>query len=421
MLARDMGNMDSYYNLAMLYLGWMNPEFGNALTKRNIKRNSEHGPSRKDLRNVVTYLDRASKMGHYQAKYRLAKIYAHGISLEGKSDVTESDVAVQNSCPKALKLYRELTNSGTTISRRMRVAYKQYIAADYESSLRNYLAAAETGSMDAQVNAAFLLEQEHCLGMSTSQCLKASLRMWKAAAQQGNEEACLRVGDFYYYNRFDDDEVMKRANIYSVTTFPYIRYLLYPEDLLRLIKESIIKGIKNFFRKRGSDSIESYAIERNEICSSNVDFSGVCPIPQVTPVKYEGIDKKRLALAAKYYQKAAEEHSSERANFNLGFMHEWGLGLTQDFPLAKRHYDLAMAGKSGDGFVAVQIALTCMNAHESAVRLGLSLKKWWNPQRPSTVSAVVISHVLSWESITILALALVLKKLMFQLRSRMHY
>ncbi len=37
---------------------------------------------------------------------------------------------------------------------------------------------------------------------------------------------------------------------------------------------------------------------------------------------------EHMAIAAQYYRKAAEEHNFARANFNLGFMHEWGLGLS---------------------------------------------------------------------------------------------
>jgi hypothetical protein len=76
-------------------------------------------------------------------------------------------------------------------------------------------------------------------------------------------------------------------------------------------------------------------------------------------------------LAAQYYRKAADAQSG-RANFNLGFMYEWGLGLDQDFPLAKRHYDLA-ATHHPQAELAVSIALWFMHLHEKF--LGLS-KKW---------------------------------------------
>ena len=53
-------------------------------------------------------------------------------------------------------------------------------------------------------------------------------------------------------------------------------------------------------------------------------------------------------------------------------MHEWGLGLTQDFPLAKRHYDLA--GKDNAN-MAPAIALFAMNIHQQAVKLTMYVKQ----------------------------------------------
>lgn len=79
---------------------------------------------------------------------------------------------------------------------------------------------------------------------------------------------------------------------------------------------------------------------------------------------------EHMAIAAQYYRKAAEEHNSARANFNLGFMHEWGLGLSQDFPLAKRHNDLAGRDNSNK---AAAIALYAMNIHQKAIKFAMYL------------------------------------------------
>jgi SEL1 protein len=38
----------------------------------------------------------------------------------------------------------------------------------------------------------------------------------------------------------------------------------------------------------------------------------------------------------------ASEMRNPQAYFNLGFMHQFGLGLPQDFHLAKRFYDMTM-------------------------------------------------------------------------------
>ncbi|KAI0753061.1 HCP-like protein [Daedaleopsis nitida] len=49
----------------------------------------------------------------------------------------------------------------------------------------------------------------------------------------------------------------------------------------------------------------------------------------------------RWEKAAGYYQSAADTQLSALAMWNLGWMYENGVGVPQDFHLAKRHYDLA--------------------------------------------------------------------------------
>ena len=87
-----------------------------------------------------------------------------------------------------------------------------------------------------------------------------------------------------------------------------------------------------------------------------------------------------LALAARYYQSAVDIHESSRANFNLGYMHEWGIGLIQDFPLAKRHYDLAASSNTNEAGFAVQSALTALFVHEQFVKLHLIWNDWVRPR-----------------------------------------
>jgi SEL1 protein len=86
-----------------------------------------------------------------------------------------------------------------------------------------------------------------------------------------------------------------------------------------------------------------------------------------------------LAMAAHYYQLAADRTGTARAHFNLGFMYEWGLGLKQDFPLAKRQYDLAVSslGYSQEADIPVSLALIALSIHEYFVKLKLSWDKYW--------------------------------------------
>ncbi|KAI0062446.1 HCP-like protein [Artomyces pyxidatus] len=50
----------------------------------------------------------------------------------------------------------------------------------------------------------------------------------------------------------------------------------------------------------------------------------------------------RYEKAAGYYQSAADTQVSALAMWNLGWMYENGIGVNQDFHLAKRHYDVAL-------------------------------------------------------------------------------
>ena len=174
-------------------------------------------------------------------------------------------------------------------------------------------------------------------------------------------------------------------------------------------------------------------------------------------------DQDHMALAARYYRMAAEEHDSARANFNLGFMHEFGLGLKQDFPLAKRHYDLCAASRHGEAELAVQVALFAMGWHQQVVRWRLAWDEWrelgtissdssplgkaqafifrsWDKLRgkkaasdgtnrtklsksgrtdarkrsitPRSFHDIMISHLLSWETVVILLLTIFIARLL---------
>ena len=438
-LARDMGNMDASYNLAMMRLGWMD-EIGARASQRQYKdvgtinnakkgiftpsrhARDKHGLTADDFKFALNEFNRASGRGHLQAKHRLGMLYAKGakivdkdileiVGIENEHKVTA--VAVPQNCPVALAFYKVVAENGLSMTRRIRAAYKQYVAGDYVSSLRNYLAAAESGNVVAQINAAFLLERGTCLGLSAADCTSAAVRMWRAAARQGDVEACLRVGDFYYYGRllgagtesggskrrksksddgsaepsFDSDKSHSRLPGseykigYAIGPYPWIRYVLYPEDLFFLLRKKTVAGVRLLLGKKKSKG------GRSQTCPSGLQGSdGTCSAPDdpYDPSmpwlsklsKEDGQDQDQMALAARYYRMAAEEHDSARANFNLGFMHEWGLGLKQDFPLAKRHYDLCGASRHGEAELAVQVALLAMDWHQQVVRWRLAWDEW---------------------------------------------
>jgi SEL1 protein len=404
-LAKEMGNTDALYNLAMMWLGWKThfkkvqdlQEDGVSIQDhvlpgmksktpatyalhvsqfQDLGRDTYYkGPLQSDMADATKLLTLAANKGHIQAKHRLAMMFSQGIAIQ--TAALKYD-AVKKDCSKAKGLYQWIVENGSpTRSKRLRKAYQDYIAGDWEASLRNYLAAAETGSSVGQVNAAFLLERGTCLGLTAADCAKASVRLWKAAAARGHAEACLRVGDFYYYGRL-------RGKTLPVGPFGWVQYLLYPEEYMPALFQK--RGHELLVFEKASHQLllllESYIgvslVADSEADSEEKEDHTVKDEEDEDPDHEEELVKADLAMAAHYYQVAVEKHHSPRANFNLGFMHEWGLGLKQDFPLAKRHYDLAINGHSSEAELAVQISLMAMSIHEYFVKLQVAWEDWWN-------------------------------------------
>jgi SEL1 protein len=408
-LAKEQGSADAYYNLAMMWLGWKThfktidelkengftslvndgatvlPHSGQSKRKDVNEKYVLYkaavgddvyfkGPIQSDVQNAIKMLKVASKLGHLQARHRLALIYAQGLSHT--TSVIQFDF-VKPDCKKAKDFFQWIIeNASPTLSERLRRAYKEYIAGNLEASVRNYLAAAEIGSIVGQVNAAFLMERGVCLGLGAADCAKASVRLWKVAAARGNAEACLRVGDFYYYGRLHGEKLYTGP-------FGWIQYILIPEKYLpTLVREwgmELLTLVRNYLdRDENSQPLKSSSstCQADEsTCRIDDEFGGA-----TTTLKHGNLHdemEEDLHNAAHYYQMAGEKHQSARANFNLGFMHQWGIGLKQDFPMAKRHYDLALSRNKPEAEIAVQIALIAMNTHEFAIRCKVLIEEWW--------------------------------------------
>lgn len=69
--------------------------------------------------------------------------------------------------------------------------------------------------------------------------------------------------------------------------------------------------------------------------------------------------------AAQLYAYAAKLRDAQ-ASFNLGFMHQFGVGLPQDLALAKRYYDKAGEVKA-DAWLPVSLALYALAVHSWCV------------------------------------------------------
>ena len=83
-----------------------------------------------------------------------------------------------------------------------------------------------------------------------------------------------------------------------------------------------------------------------------------------------------LDKAASCYTAACEYHQSAQALYNLAWMHENGVGLTQDFHLAKRYYDLALETNE-EAYLPVTLSL-----------LKLRLRSAWNTLTQGSINSI---------------------------------
>jgi len=84
-----------------------------------------------------------------------------------------------------------------------------------------------------------------------------------------------------------------------------------------------------------------------------------------------------LDKASTCYTTAAESHHSAQALWNLGWMHENGVGpIEQDFHMAKRYYDLALE-MNKEAYLPVKLAL-----------VKLRLRSWWNGVSGGKVNSI---------------------------------
>jgi tetratricopeptide (TPR) repeat protein len=76
-----------------------------------------------------------------------------------------------------------------------------------------------------------------------------------------------------------------------------------------------------------------------------------------------GVDYKK---AADQYSRAADKRNAH-AMFNLGFMYQFGIGLDQDFHLAKRYYDMSLEAEE-NAYYPSTLAVYSMYVHRWIIR-----------------------------------------------------
>lgn len=310
------------------------------------------------------YFNQAANAGNSHAMAFLGKMYSEG-----------SDVVPQNN-ETALQYFKKAADMGNPVGQSglgMAYLYGRGVPVNYELALKYFQKAAEQGWVDGQLQ----LGSMYYNGIGVKRDYKQALKYFNLASQGGHILAFYNLAQMHatgtgvmrschtavelFKNVCErgrwSERLMTAYNSYKDgdSNSAVVQYLLLAEQGYEVAqsnaafildqKEASIVGENETYPRAllhwNRAASQGYTVARIKL--GDYHFYGFG-----TDVDYE--------TAFIHYRLASEQQHSAQAMFNLGYMHEKGLGIKQDIHLAKRFYDMA-AEASPDAQVPVFLAL----------------------------------------------------------------
>ncbi|XP_040017393.2 protein sel-1 homolog 1 [Gasterosteus aculeatus] len=310
------------------------------------------------------YFTQAANAGNTHAMAFLGKMYSEG-----------SEYLPQNN-DTALQYFKKASDLGNPVGQSglgMAYLYGRGVPVNYELALKYFQKAAEQGWVDGQLQ----LGTMYYNGIGVKRDYKQALKFFNLASQAGHILA--------FYNL---------AQMHATGT-GVMRSCHTAVELFKNVcergrwSERLMAAYGSFKEGESDAALVQYLLlaeQGYEVAQSNVAFildqKGARIITENetyprallhwTRAAAQGYTVARIKLgdyhfyghgtdvdyetAVIHYRLASEQQHSAQAMFNLGYMHEKGLGIKQDIHLAKRFYDMA-AEASPDAQVPVFLAL----------------------------------------------------------------
>ncbi|XP_009706000.1 PREDICTED: protein sel-1 homolog 1-like, partial [Cariama cristata] len=310
------------------------------------------------------YFNQAANAGNSHAMAFLGKMYSEGSDVVPQSNET------------ALQYFKKAADMGNPVGQSglgMAYLYGRGVPVNYELALKYFQKAAEQGWVDGQLQ----LGSMYYNGIGVKRDYKQALKYFNLASQGGHILAFYNLAQMHatgtgvmrschtavelFKNVCErgrwSERLMTAYNSYKDgdSNSAVVQYLLLAEQGYEVAqsnaafildqKEASIVGENETYPRAllhwNRAASQGYTVARIKL--GDYHFYGFG-----TDVDYE--------TAFIHYRLASEQQHSAQAMFNLGYMHEKGLGIKQDIHLAKRFYDMA-AEASPDAQVPVFLAL----------------------------------------------------------------
>ncbi|VDK40875.1 unnamed protein product [Taenia asiatica] len=277
---------------------------------------------------ALNYLQRAVSAGNPMALTGLGLAYLHGRAGLTPDPVKAMDLfvkAADQGWPEA-QLQLGLLFMGT-------LGWK----ADYKMALKYFTLASQQGN----TLAFYSLGQMHATGMGVFRSCNTATELFKNVAERGRWSQLLTSAYLEYWSGNHEVAFLQYVALaelgYEVAQSNAA--LILEEDNIDFVPDN--ERYKRAFVYWKRSSAQGSSTSRVRL--GDYHFYGLG-----TEVNYE--------QAIQEYRFASDVMRNAQAMFNLGYMHEHGLGFKRDIHLAKRFYDMA-AATSSDAQIPAALAL----------------------------------------------------------------
>lgn len=273
-------------------------------------------PGRQDMKTALVHITKAAGQELAEAHVNLGKYnYYRG---EFKLAITYFEAAVRFGSTFEAHFYLAKIH---TLN--MRIANEDFAAGFCASAVSFFKLVAERGVWDDDL----LADAEAAWYSGTERGKEIAILKWWVAAERGSEMA---QNNLAYV--LDQDRSMLRLTRFAP---------------IEASNDTALLALTQWTRSAAQRNIDALV----KVGDYYYHGLGVPDEPEAL----------RWEKAAKYYQSAADTHFSALAMWNLGWMYENGIGVSQDFHLAKRHYDMAVETNS-EAYLPVLLSLVKLYA-----------------------------------------------------------
>ncbi|CAH8829694.1 unnamed protein product [Trichobilharzia szidati] len=281
-----------------------------------------------DSAKALKYLRKSAEENNPIGQTGLALAYLHGRAGLPAKPVTAMELflkAADQGWPEA-QLYLGRLFLGT-----------HGIKADYKLALKYFTMASQQGN----VMAFYHLAEMHAKGTGVLRSCSTAAELFKNVAERGRWSKMFMSA----YSAFRNRRYHEAFVTYQLLA--ELGYEVAQSNVAFILEEDKAPGIpKHELHKRAFTQWQRSATQGST--SSRVKLGDYYYYGLGTDANYQ--------KAIQHYRIASDLHHNAQAMFNLGYMHEQGLGLKRDLHLAKRFYDMA-AEASIDARIAVCLAL----------------------------------------------------------------